>query len=639
MSLLLRRFPMLFLETSARCAGLAGVCALLLWLPLVFFFPGALETAEELSGDWIWRLAATDNRERRIILVDIDEPSLLQLGAWPWPRQRLAELSDRLAGEGAALQVFDIIFPAPAAGDAQLLASLQKNNALLAQVFALADNTPAAAGQVAAPLPWAACPPSLPEARGHIANHPGFSRLPMGHITPLIESDGVVRRQPAVICAESKAYPALFIAALGQALKSPKIELEKGSGLFSPHWQLAGVSLDKRGLPLDAGGNVRIPWSLPPEGFVSLSAADVLAGRVPQGVLHNAWVLIGSTALGLNDRIATPYGGNGAGLTVHAQLLRGAIDGTLPATPRQGALLSLLAALLATAALIALGGRRTLSVLALTLAAVALAALLWLFKALALLHYALWLEWVPAALYVLLFGASLGGIEYSRSRLERDRLFTHLASYLPGPVAAMLARQDPSGAIDATRRNITALFADIRNFSSYCETHEPEAATAVLHAFFALVTEKVEQHGGLVESFQGDAVLAVWGSGPGGPDPESALRAAREILEASTQLLPPPSPEDFAPLALGIGLETGIATVGSFGLARRRTHLAIGHTVTTAARLQDMTAELASPILVGEGMAANIGTQHLESQGTFLLEGLKAPCHIYAYPLNVRPLQ
>jgi len=74
--------------------------------------------------------------------------------------------------------------------------------------------------------------------------------------------------------------------------------------------------------------------------------------------------------------------------------------------------------------------------------------------------------------------------------------------------------------------------------------------------------------------------------------------------------------------------------VGSFGLARRRTHLALGHPVTAAARLQEMTAELAHPILVGEGMAASLGNHRLVSQGMFLLEGLKNPSHIYAYPLR-----
>lgn len=632
MRLSLRAFPAL--DTPFKTTLAAALLAFVLWLGSISGFSGTLAMLEELSGDWIWRMTAAEVRERRIILIDIDEPSLRQLGPWPWPRQRIAELSDRLAAEGAGMQIFDIVFPSTADNDARLLASLQKNNAVLSQIFALEPNTQAASGQPTAALAWAACPPDLPQALGYIANDPLFAKLPVGHITPLVENDGMVRRQPAVICSQDKPYPALFVAVLAQALGGPAVALGTGSGLWAPARKLSGPALQEGGIPLDVQGNVRIPWTLRPEGFISISASDVLAGRTPQGLLDNAWVLVGSTALGLNDRVATPFASSSAGLMVHAQLLRGALDGRLPATPRLAPYYELLAALVGVVLLAALGAAARKSLLQLAAGAAGSVVALWLLKAALLVRAALWIEWVPVALYLLLYALSLGLLAYAHSRRDRDRLYTHLASYLPGPVAAALVRKDPSGAIDADRRNVTVLIADIRNFSAYCETRPPEASTAVLHAFFSMVTDKVEQHGGLVESLQGDAVLAVWGSGEGGPEPEAALQAALDILHEGQRLLPAPAPDDLAPLALGIGLETGLATVGSFGPVRRRTHLVIGHTVTTAARLQEMTAELAHPILVGEGMAAGVASHRLESQGVFLLDGLRAPCHIYAYPLE-----
>ena len=622
------------IETLPRTAGVAFLLALSLCAILLGGFAGTFAALEERSADWLWRLTASAERERRIILVDVDEPSLQQLGPWPWPRQRLAELSDRLAAEGTALQIFDMVFPSTAINDEAFAHSLKKNHATLAQLFGLQDHTGAASGQASGALPWAACPPGLPQARGYIANHAGLAALPVGHITPGLETDGVIRHQPAIICDQNRAYPALFITALGQALAQPDLRLEAGRGLFGPDWQLHGPSLTRDGLPLDTQGNARIPWTLQPDAFISLSAADILAGRVPQGLLNNAWVLIGSTALGLNDRIATPFSASSAGLMIHAQLLRGVLDERLPLTPRHGPILEILLAALATALLLLIARRWPRRPLVLLLAALAIAITFCALKAVLLIKFAIWLEWLRAALYTIVLALSLNFAEYLRNRLERDRLYNHLASYLPASVAAALVRQDPSDAIDATRANITVLFADIRNFSGYCETNPPEAATAVLHAFFSMVTRIVEDHRGQVESFQGDAVQAVWGTAGDGPAPELALQAALAILHTSRELLPAPTDEDLAPLGMGIGMETGMATVGSFGLARRRTHLAIGHTVTTAARLQDMTVELAHPILIGEGMAANLGDHRLHSQGSFLLEGLVAPCHIYAYPLK-----
>lgn len=606
----------------------------MLWWAVAQGFAPILRATEERAADMAWRLQASDARERRIILVDIDEASISQIGPWPWPRERVAELSNRLAAEGVALQVFDIIFSASSEQDRSLSASLKKNHAVISQVFSLDHAGSVTTGQPSSALHWPACPPGAPTAQGYVANAPAFADIPAGHITPTIEPDGAVRRVPALICHRGEVYPALFIAAIGQALAPASITLKAGNTLLAAPYVLTGASFYQDGLPLDAQTQIRIPWTLRPEAFISLSATDVLAGRIPLHLLDNAWVVVGSSALGLNDRIASPFSGNTAGLLVHAQLLRGALDGAIPTQPRYGFIIETLVTALSVVVLAYLGRRSRKPVYVLTAGAVALVGLLWAAKALLLTRGALWFAWVHPALYLISFAACLSLLEYARDRIERDRLFNHLSSYLPRPVAAVLARQDPSDAVDATRRHITVLFAEIRNFSIYCEARPPEESTAVLHAFFAMVTRQVEHHGGLIEFFQGDAVLAVWGSGDGGPAPEKALAAAIAILKESRTLLPPRRPDDIAPMELGIGLETGQAMVGSFGLARRRTHLAMGHPVIAAARLQEMTADLAHPILIGEGMASSLGNHHLDSLGMFLLEGLKNPSHIYAYPLR-----
>jgi adenylate cyclase len=220
-------------------------------------------------------------------------------------------------------------------------------------------------------------------------------------------------------------------------------------------------------------------------------------------------------------------------------------------------------------------------------------------------------------------------------------LYSHLSSYLPAPVAAALALQAPSGAIKASSNLVSVLFADIRNFSAYVEARPPEEAAAVLHSFFSTATRIVQAHGGVIEAFEGDAVLAVWNAEPN-PTKKTevqdhanqALGAAVALNQAMHGVLPDPAPQGLEPLALGIGVETGLAMVGSFGLASRRTHMVLGRTVTIASRLVDLTAELSHPILIGEGLVAQRGTSGLESMGTFLLDGLRMPHHIYAYPLQ-----
>lgn len=628
-------------DTPIKSAAWALILAALLWLGFIAVFPRAIPVLDELTGDWVWRLKPAVE-ERRIILVDIDEPSLREIGPWPWSRERLAELADRLAALDVALQVWDIVFASPASADERLAERLAAGNAVLSQVFALEPEASVESGHPAGALAWAACPTNIPRAHGFLANPAAFAFLPTGHITPVIGEDGILRHQPALICHAGKVYPALFIAALSRILEPGDIQLQQGSGLLAPHAWLTGPALGAKGIPLDAAGNVRIPWTLDSKALIGVSARDILAGTVPAEVLKNAWVVVGSTALGLNDRVATPRDTNVAGFVVHAQLLSGALDDRLPYVPARAETLAGLATVLAVLLVVAMGSLKRPSVFLIHAAGLGLIVIFFVVKAILLIHANLWFPWVGAALFVLLFALGFGLAEQARTRREKDRIYQHLASYLPGPVAAVLARKDPSDTLDVERASVTVLYADIRNFSAYCEQRPPDEAAAVLHAFFSMATRVIERFGGTVENFQGDAILAVWGvpgrdrgmAGGVESDAENALAAANDIVTKSSGILPQNPPDELSPLAVGIGLETGLAIVGSFGLARRRTHLALGRTVTAAARLQEMTVDLAHPILLGEGIAAVIGPHRLESQGIFLLEGLKIPCHVYAQPLQ-----
>lgn len=642
----------------------------------------ALHALEARVGDAVWRLGATRHDERRLIVVDIDDRSLQAIGPWPWSRPTVAQLLDKLAAMGTGLQILDVVFTDPRPDDDALLQAVQRHRPVLAQVFAMAPpeaSTPGdapghaaeqlpQAGQPASPLDWPSCPAPFATAEGHLANHAQLAALGQpptgrtGHITPSMAHDGIVRHQPAVVCWQGQAYPALGLAAVMQATGENHIRPQRG-GLWDAPWSLVGQQQVLPRLPLDEQGNIRIGWRQHPSSFISVPASDVLTGKAPAELFKGAWVLIGSSAFGLNDSIATPYGPTASGLLAHAQIITAWLDGHTPYTPRAAWLLQVAATLTALGLLAALVWRATSTearaaatenarqrpaTLLLPVAGLGCALALWVAHAGLLLHSAIWVGWVVPALAVLLASLAMASAEHLRTRLERQRLFQHLSSYLPAPVAASLALQPPSGAIRAQLRQVTVMFADIRNFSAYCEARPPEEAAAVLHAFFSAATQVVQQHGGVIEAFQGDAILAVWNGedAPHQPDhANQALASALQLLETSRSLLPDPAPAGLEPLQLGLGLETGQATAGSFGLASRRTHLVMGRTITIANRLVAMTGDLAHPILVGEGLATQVGAQldttlnghtssaQLESLGTFLLDGLRVPHHVYAVPM------
>lgn len=614
---------------------------------------------EDRFGDWIWSATARQTDERRLIIIDIDERSLSEVGPWPWPRATQAKLMQSLADAGVRQQIFDIVFSDPQPDDAALVQATQKHHPVLAQIFALEQGGSPSSGQPSGALDWTACPAPFSQAQGYIANLPQLAQAAtVGHITPRVAADGVVRQQPAIACWSDQSFPSLSLAALMQGSGDKSLSIQRGGWLDAP-WQLGGNQAVGK-IPLDERGDMRVSWRLHPNSFISLSAVDVLSGRVrsslPADVLDGAWVLVGSSAFGIKDTIATPFGGVNAGLLVHAELITALIDGRTPYTPRIAPWLQMLAAITGAALLYALCrerrattaqlGQATQShfpIQLLPMAALAWCIVLWLLHAGLLVWGAIWIGWVPPVVFVLLMGMFMGILAHAKSSMDRDRLYTHLSSYLPAPVAASLALQPPSGAIKASTQQVSVLFADIRNFSAYCEARPPEEAAAVLHAFFSAATRVVEAQGGVIEAFQGDAVIAVWNADPAAATPhkashaQQALQAAINLQIAVQDVLPDPAPAGLEPLSLGIGVETGPAMAGSFGLASRRTHMVMGRTVTIASRLVEMTADLAHPILVGEGLAGQIGGAGLESMGTFLLDGMRVPHHIYAYPLVRAP--
>jgi adenylate cyclase len=246
----------------------------------------------------------------------------------------------------------------------------------------------------------------------------------------------------------------------------------------------------------------------------------------------------------------------------------------------------------------------------------------------------LWLGWVLPALFGSCGALALLLLEMARVRLERSRVFNNLNSYLPDSVARDIAFSLPSSSVEARRVNVTLLNADLRNFSRFGETRPPEAAAAMLHYFFTRATEIVEAHGGELQEFRGDGILALWQDADS-QAAEQALAAASALNAAlDRSLLPSPSLHGLEPLALGVSIEQGPVLLGSIGPAHRRAHTVLGDTVSITLRIQEMTAELAQPVLVGECAARQLGNSGLISQGSYLLSGLQTPHTLFAPALS-----
>jgi adenylate cyclase len=637
----------------------------LLWAALAMLMPSGLHQLDERTTDLVWQLSASSEPERRVLVVDIDDASLQKLGPWPWPHTTQARLVDALRAQGARLQLYDVVFADAREGTADLAGALATADgtgpALLAQVFALNHESTQTSGELVGALPGTACLPPAALAQGYLANQAGLHHR-AGHITPKLDGDGAVRRIPALVCYNQRNYPTLALAGL-LALADPAyvaapLRVEPGTGPWQAAWNLSIPGMPGVSAPLDDQGNLRVPFHKARSAITSVSAADVLEGRLPPDLLRGAWVLVGSSAFGMADAVPTALGGAVSGVEVHAQLLTALIDGAVPFAPRASVLLQCLWVAFALLTLLGLTGASPIAgaarqhrqwfqsrrVLWVPLASLALGLLTFVWHAAALQQLGWWIGWSRPALAIVIAGLCVGLAEHARALAEKGRLFQNLASYLPHSVAEQIALAEPTSDISAERRDLTVLAADLRNFSAYCEARSPEDAARILHRFYSTASVIVESHGGVVEEMVGDGLVAVFNGPKACEDhPTRALAAARELWLRCSEELPNLPPQGLEPLALGVGLESGMALVGSFGAAGRRVHTVLGQTVTIALRLQDLTSELAYPVLVGDEAARRIGVPFEQSDlalkplGTFLLPGLRHSSKVFTLRTLLQP--
>ena len=630
--------------------------AVLVMVVISALFVPQLQQWEERLSSRTWALADSNATERRVVVVDIDEKSTQALGAWPWPRDRMASLLSGLDAYGVNLKVVDVLFDGEqnAAQDA-MLASAIKNGAaptVISQLFALSPDAQVKSGQLAGAMPMPSisninsasaftCPNASTTAFGFMAAAPAFaqSSQAVGHITPVVDSDGNIRRVPALVCYEGQAYPALAVAALAAAT-AVQPTLKSSPGLMQ-----SGHLIDVGGIqiPVDSKGQLRVSYQMPRAGFVSVSAVDVIQGKVPAHMLKGAWALVGSTAFGGGDAVPTPQGAAVGGVEVHAQILSAALDSRTPYVPAWAPFWPLATGALALLILIlclkASGPKAAVVVPA---AALATGGVIFGVHAALLLGAHQWLGWGQPALFVALAASLLTAAEMLRVRAERESLFQNLSSYLPEGAARRVAFQEPTAQVVAETREATVMMVDLRNFSAYCEERTPADAATVLHIFYTTVEKIVTEHGGVVEQMVGDGLTAVWnGSSPCEQHAAKSVKAAKAIWLEGVGHLPKVASRKTPPLDIGIGIESGTVMVGSFGPARRRVHTVMGEAVSVASRLEKLTSELGYPVLLGpkvlEQCASGLAAADIQKLGDFLLSGMRSPRTLYALNVPIDP--
>jgi adenylate cyclase len=611
---------------------------------------------EDLIYDTRLRLTSPKTLDERIVIVDVDEKSLLELGRWPWPRDRLAALTDELfERQKVAALGFDMVFAEPDTSSGQpqirqLLAAEQHRSQPASaevahrlgelvqsldhdQTFARAlqgrpvvlgyyftsDRNGYQQGQLPNPV-WQADQTGTDASSalaqlslwdGYGANLPELAQaaLVAGYFNSIADEDGLLRSVPLLVQHGGAVYESLSLAVFRQFLGNGPMTLRTAHAeLWGRSFQsLQGIEM-KQGnamfsIPLDRQGAALVPYrgkGGPTGGaFAYVSAADVLQHRLPAQKLKGKIILVGTTAPGLLDLRTTPLEAAYPGVEVHANLISGFLDGRLWSRPDYAMGYELVLLLLAG----------TLLALVLPVVKPAYAVLLSLGVLGTLAGLNTWLLTVhglllPLGTSVLMvlsafaLNMSYGYFVESRTKQGLALLF---GTYVPPELVDEMVKDPGAYSMRAEARELTVLFCDIRGFTSIAETLPPEQLQTLLNQVFSRLTQVIRAHGGTIDKYMGDCVMAFWGAPV--PDPDHAIKAvhaALAMVEAVAQLNAELASQGMPVLRVGIGINTGTMRVGDMGSDIRRSYTVIGDAVNLAARLEALTRTFDVDIVAGD---------------------------------------
>ena len=580
----------------------------------------------------------------RIVIVDVDEKSLAEVGRWPWGRDRMAALTEALfERQQAAVVGFDMLFAEPDTGsglpvlerlavespelaarlprwraeldhDRLFAKALAGHNAVLGY-YLTSDRGGRKTGSLPAPALDAALLQSqsatLTRWDGYAANIDLLARAApaAGYFNFAPDADGMVRSLPLLAELGREHHEALALAMFRRFTGGPLVVpvFAAQSGPANEGRALVSVVLEQGGqrhaIAVDPHGLVRIPFrgAGGPRGgsFEYVSASDVLLGRTAPAHLAGKLVLVGSTAPGVYDQRSTPVSAVYPGVEVHANLLSGLLDGRVPVQPDWSGGCEILV-LLVIAVALCWGLPRLRAARAAQFTALLLAALvalnLWAYSARGLV--------LPLAAPLLLvlsiyLGTTVWGyIVEGRSRRSLARLF---GTYVPPELVEEMARDPARYDMRAENRELTVMFCDMRNFTQVSERLSPEDVRGLVNRFFSSMTAAIRAHRGTLDKYIGDAIMAFWGAPLADAHHavhavQSALAMAQRLHALNADLHARGLPQ----IGVGIGLNTGLVCVGDMGSDMRRSYTVMGDAVNLASRIEALTRHYGVDVLVGE---------------------------------------
>jgi len=608
---------------------------------------GFVQTLDHLIYDAKLRAIMPHTVDPRIVIVDVDEKSLSEVGRWPWSRNKLAALTEELfENQKIALLGFDLVFAEPdnSSGlqqlkklsesefnkhaafqsilknltpsldfDEQFVAALKQRNVVLSYYFT-SDRQGRTSGILPRPVLTGESLHKTPlramwwDGYGSNIEKIATAAPRAGFFNAVADNDGIVRAVPLIASYRGDYYEsfalAMYRAALNVQSVAPSFSGIPNSGVIDGIKLVGGTaspSTIKR-IKVDDRAAVLVPYrgagGVSGGSFRYISATDVINRRINSQELSGKIILVGSSAPGLLDLRNTPAGQAYPGVETHANLLSGMLDEKSIVVPDY-----------------ALG----VEVAVLLLVGLSLAFVLPSLTAMRALVFSISTLLIPGAFNMYLFAVhglvfplatlillsffaymlnmSYGYFVESKSKRELTKLF---GSYVPPQLVDEMVLEPSNHTMKAVNKDLTVMFCDLRGFTKLAENLEPGQLQQMLNDVFGRLTQIIVERRGTVDKYMGDCVMAFWGAPVSMANhSELAVLAAIDITKAVKLINQEHRAMGLPVIKLGIGINTGQMCVGDMGSFMRRSYTVVGDAVNIASRLEGLTKNYDVSILTG----------------------------------------
>ncbi len=635
-------------QAHGKIPLLTGLLVIILFCSVYYFMPKSgsrlISSLDSQVFSSMFRFRGMERTTGRVVIVDIDEVSLKELGQWPWSRNILAKLVNRIEDAKPVALGLDIIFPekdrsSPSnwlnllekkASSAvipdikKLKAKLKRQsnynfdtilgNALFQQntitgfafVFSKSDalnvnSAPFVSSDISiVPKHLSFSSLNFIKANGVVLNIPDIDQgESQGFINVFPDAGGTIHAIPLFISFNSVPYPSLALETARIGLKLKEITIIASRKKINNKNTIIGIALGKRFIPTDNFGKITVNYRGPSKTFKYCSAIDVINGRC-KSVLKDKYVLVGTSAAGLSDLRSTPFSNVFPGVEVHATV----IDNIL----KQDAFkYDKFTETIIIYLIVILGGLALTIIL--TFASPLVCGISGIGFVLIVLggNYRLFFmnHQLIGVMYPLISMAAVFASVTTASFFfkEREKAFIQkaFAHYISPTLVNQLIKQPEKLSLDGSQKEVTVFFSDIRNFTMISEKTSSEKIAKLLNLYLTAMTDIILDRQGMVDKYIGDAIMAIWGVPLDDPcHAENAMKAGLEMADALKRLNAKLQSMGFPKINIGMGLNTGIVNVGNFGTSTRFDYTVVGKHVNLASRLEALNKYYGTSFLVSE---------------------------------------